>query len=77
MYDDFYQNSLCPEGLWLHKYMILEQFPEGVLEVCERCGDRKLFSRNVPNEVYLSYHLRSGLQRYHTRFTKEFPNALI
>lgn len=72
--DDLWQNSLCLEGLWLHKYRIIENKDSGVVEICERCGGRQLFSSNVPNTEYLSHHIRSVLPREEVRFNKEYQS---
>lgn len=70
-----YQNSLCGRGTWLHKFKILGSPKGGILERCERCGVTKFFSENVPNHIYLSWHIRSGLQVTDYLFNREYPHA--
>lgn len=66
-----YQNSYC-RGNWLHKFQIIKQTKDGVLERCDKCGLEKHFSVDVPNHIYLSYHLRSGLQIYDPMYQREY-----
>jgi hypothetical protein len=67
-----YQNSECKRNM-LHDYKILETTTAGVFERCTRCGDKKHFPHNVPNHVYISYHIRSALQTNDPRFFIEYP----
>ena len=73
--DDFFLNSLCCEGLWLHNYMIVKTYNDCVVEECIRCKDRQVFKNNGTNKHYGSYHMRSMLQPYQNRFHKEYPQA--
>lgn len=73
--DDYYQNSLCSEGLWLHDYRIIKTYDHGVIERCEKCKDRKYFRIKESNRNYLSYHIRSGLRPEQKRFSKEYSNG--
>lgn len=63
--------SECASG-FLHDYRIVKVFPNGMLEVCLKCRDKQYFKNNTPNHVYLSYHMRSALQKDHPRFQKEY-----
>lgn len=72
MKDDLWLESLCSEGLWLHKYMTRQVVTEGVIEVCDRCGQIQAFSTNIPNYTYLAFHLRQALQPEDQRFNKEY-----
>lgn len=56
----------------LHDYRIINQLSTGLLERCTRCGDTKHFPHNTPNHIYLSYHIRSSLQRNEPRFNIEY-----
>lgn len=69
-------NSLCCHGLWLHDFLLTDQFENGVVEVCTRCGLRKFFHNQVNNYEYLSWHLRSALQKSNVRFSKEYEEQL-
>ena len=72
--DDYYQNSLCLEGLWLHDYYIVKEYQNGSLERCRKCRDSKFFKNNGSNKYYLSYHIRSCLRPDQKRFKKEYKN---
>jgi len=68
-----YQNSKCVNG-YLHDFRIQRQLASGVLEVCTRCRKAKYFPNNVPNHIYLSYHIRQALQPSDPLFAREYPN---
>lgn len=72
-----YQNSLCCDGKWLHKWEQLELIKDGSLERCERCGLKMHFPTDKrANNYYLSFHIREILRANESRFKKEYPNAL-
>ena len=63
----FYQNSEC-RNKYLHRFSIVDEFPEGVLEVCEICHRRKfhkIIDGHVSNRDYMSYHVRQALPTSH------------
>lgn len=64
-------NSDCSSGM-MHDYQIQEMYPKGLLEVCSRCKDKQFFPNNIPNHIYLSFHLRNSLQKWNPRFNKEY-----
>ncbi len=67
------------KGPWMHRFRILRQWPETVEEVCDICHKRMFFKirgGRVDNYHYLSFHLRSALQRWHRRFNKEYATKL-
>lgn len=66
-----FQKSKCHGG-WLHSFTITDTYPEGVAEVCLKCRKRVYFPNNIPNVVYLSYHMRQALQRDHPLFAREY-----
>jgi hypothetical protein len=70
-----YQNSECKGG-YLHRYVILDNHNGGLIERCDRCGDTKYFPYDTPAHIYMSYHIRQGLQVNDPRFLREYPNAL-
>lgn len=70
-----YQNSVCRRGI-LHDYIQFKQTPLGYLERCRKCGDKKHFPLEMPNHIYLSYHIRSALQPTDPLFFREYPTAL-
>lgn len=65
------KNSECQAG-FLHDFEIQVIYPDGVLEVCQKCRKKKYFRNETPNHVYLSYHARIALQSYHRRYAKEY-----
>lgn len=65
------KNSLCRGGLY-HEYYIVKQYKDGVVEICKRCKDRQFFRNSIPNHIYLSYHLRSLIQKKDPRFKREY-----
>jgi hypothetical protein len=67
-----WQKSKCPSGLWLHDFQITRYFGDGVEEICSRCGQVEFFRHRDPNDYYLSYHLRSALQRWMREFNVEY-----
>lgn len=72
--DEYYMNSKCLEGVWLHDYQIVKTYEQGVIEVCEHCKDRQYFPNNVSNRRYLAYHLKSSIQPGRKYFKKIYPN---
>jgi hypothetical protein len=66
-----YQNSYC-RGSWLHKFRTVQEFPDGAVERCERCGLQKYF-RLEAKLIYLSYHLREILKPNDPLFIHEYP----
>ena len=75
MLKDRYQNSVCKEN-FLHDFIQVKQTRHGYLERCSRCGKQIHFPLDVPNHVYLSYHIRSALQTHDPLFFREYPNAI-
>ena len=72
---NFFQNSECRNG-YLHRFNIEEEYPEGVLEVCEICFLRKFFrvmDNQLDNQEYMSWHVRNALPVDHELFLHEFP----
>lgn len=67
-----YQRSLCKRKGWLHDYRLQTQYMHGVVEKCEKCGDRKYFPLDIDNATYLSYHIRSAIQLTDERFEHEY-----
>lgn len=68
---------MCQEdaGL-LHDYRIIKNDARGVIEKCVNlmCGDKQFFPPNVPDYVYLSYHLKSALQPSDALFKTNYPH---
>lgn len=63
--------SECHGG-WMHRYEIIEQDENGVLEICPICHDMQYFPHNIPSHEYLNYHIRSMLQLNNSRFYYEY-----
>lgn len=68
-----YQKSEC-QGGYLHDYLLVKEYRQGVLERCSRCGDSQFFEHDTPDWKYLEFHIRSALQRSDPRFSREYPN---
>lgn len=66
-----YQNSRCKNN-YLHDFRHINQTDRGYVERCTRCGLQMHFPHDVPNHVYLSYHLRSALQVNDPLFKREY-----
>lgn len=66
-----WQKSSCLQG-WLHDFLIVKEYSQGVVERCNKCKMTKFFPYSVPNHVYLSFHLRSVLQPSLLRYHKEY-----
>lgn len=47
--------------MWLHDWLILRDMGNGLEEYCSRCGKTEFFRDNIPNDEYLSSHLRLTL----------------
>lgn len=76
MWGDRYENSVCDESLgFLHDYKFVTQKDGDVVERCMNsfCGDVQVFRHNIPNAVYLSYHIRSALQPQDVLFKINYP----
>ncbi len=65
------ENSECVAG-FLHDFRFRRTVDNGVVEQCLKCKTVKFFHNKTPNYIYLSFHLRSALQRDHKRFNKEY-----
>lgn len=70
-----YQKSECRNN-YLHDFRQVQRTHVGYLERCTRCGKQMHFPLNVPNHIYLAYHIRSALQPSDKLFFREYPNAL-
>ena len=72
--DNFFGNSECCDA-WLHRFSIVETYPEGVLERCQICGQEEFFlmiDGRIDNINYLSYHARQALLKEHELFQHEY-----
>ena len=68
---------MCQEDFGLlHDYKILYPHKNGLVEKCKICGDKQFFPENVPNDVYLSYHLRQAIQPFDKLFKVNYPNYI-
>lgn len=62
-FNQFWQNSSCL-GRYLHRFKIIKEFPDGVLENCEICHKSKFFKivgGQLEANSYMSWHLRLAL----------------
>lgn len=70
----FWHESLCMNQ-YLHRFSIKEQYPEGVVEVCEICHMKKVFrilDNKVNNYHYMKFHMRQALQPNHPYYSHEY-----
>jgi len=77
MADEFYRESMC-QNEYLHRFNIVAEYPEGVLEVCEICGLDKFFriiDGKIDNYEYMDWHLRQALPPQHDHYVHEHPEA--
>lgn len=65
------ENSECLCG-FLHDFQQHIVYSTGVVEICTRCKEKKWFRNEIPNHIYLSYHLRSILKPNDKRYNKEY-----
>lgn len=74
----FFRYSKCL-GSWLHRFNIVEEFDNGVMEVCEICHRKKFFKLidgKVDNLNYMDWHIRQALPSQHPIYSHEhFYNA--
>lgn len=74
MRHNFFQYSKC-KGAWLHRFNIVEEYPEGIKEVCEICGMSKFFriiDGKVNNFAYMQYHYRQAIPWFHPYYKHEY-----
>jgi hypothetical protein len=72
-----FKESICRSG-WLHRYDLVGQAKEGVLERCVICHKKKSFrirGGTVNPKNYLAYHMRNALTKDHRKFSKEYPHV--
>ncbi len=68
--NDYWQNSLCCEGLYLHDFQIIEVLKDGVIEICNRCHQKEFFKDD--DKTYLASHIRQVIQPNHIRYNHEY-----
>jgi hypothetical protein len=72
---DEWEESLCCDT-WLHRYQIVAQYAECVMEVCEICGDEQYYqilpNGMSDNQEYLSHNIRMALPPFHPLFEHEY-----
>lgn len=71
----FFGQSECLD-IWLHRFQLVEQFEDGVMERCEICGQEEFFpviDGQIDNQNYLSFHARQALMPQHELFKHEYP----
>lgn len=71
----YHKNSRCKNS-YLHDFRHVQDTKFGFVERCRRCGKQEHFKHDMPNHVFLSYHIRSALQASDPLFFREYPNAL-
>lgn len=69
-----FADSQCRNG-WLHRFNIVQQLENGVVERCEICGIKvpfRIHEGRINNKQYLSFHLRNALPKEHRAFAREY-----
>lgn len=70
----FFQHSLCLNK-FLHTFDIVEEYPDGVVEVCQRCKKKKFFKvidDKLNNADYMSWHFGHILPQNHPFYYHQF-----
>jgi len=73
MKHNVFKHSECL-GKWLHRFSIVAEYPEGVLENCEICHKSRFFKiidDQVDNQHYMDWHIRSALPFNHPYYFHE------
>jgi len=73
MKHSFFRESQC-KNKYLHRFEIVEEYEEGVLEVCEICKKKKFFKLidgRPDNLSYMDYHIRNALPAQHPYYFHE------
>lgn len=74
MSNTHWNNSKC-KGSWLHRFVIGRQWNNGIEEICQICGKRKVFKEydgRINNNEYISFHIRQMLIPQHRLFQHEY-----
>lgn len=70
-----WENSNC-KGIFLHTYILIEEYQNAVKEVCTRCGKQMMFKvtpdGRIDNLHYIAHHIRQTLPKNHPRFQLEY-----
>lgn len=69
----FFQNSRCLNS-YLHSFDIVEEYEDGVLEVCQICKIKKFFKvidGKLNNADYMSWHFKNVLPPNHPMYYHE------
>jgi hypothetical protein len=72
--DDFWGYSECANN-YLHRYEIIEESLDGVVEQCSLCGDKQFFKiidGRIDTTNYLLYHARQALPPFHPLYKHEY-----
>ena len=75
MREDDWANSDCENG-YFHRFQITGEDKDYVEETCEICGRQayfKIVNGKSNNDVYLAWHIRQVLPRFHPLFEREYP----
>lgn len=73
--DTLFGESSCINS-YLHRFNIKQAFAEGVVEICDICGQKEFFkivNDRVDNINYLAYHARQALPPQNPLFIHEYP----
>ncbi len=62
-------------GKYLHRFSIVGEYDNGVLEACEICHKTrffKLIDGKVDNLNYMDWHIRNALPQFHPYYYHEY-----
>lgn len=72
-----WENSKC-KGVFLHSYILVQEYPTAVKEVCTRCGKQMIFKvtpeGRIDNLHYLAHHIRQALPLNHPLYSHEYKH---
>jgi hypothetical protein len=74
MIETDWENSDCYDG-WFHHFAITGQDLDYTEETCELCGHQAWFKTidgKSNNDIYLAFHLRQCLPKYHPLWAREY-----
>ena len=72
--NNFWRKSLC-QNQYLHRFNIVEEYPDGVVEECEICHKHifsKIIDGKVNNLLYMDWHIRQALPSFHPYYYHEY-----
>lgn len=68
-----YKNSICRNN-YLHNYVKVADTPRGFVERCKRCGKQIHVPYDMPNDAYISHHIRQFIQPNEPLYKHEYKS---